>query len=701
MTDYEAGGTEDGFDWSSNLQTWLHKGRMVLKKFWWIPILTTCATAAYKAYDTHKVPPQYISSAQMIVSDRATVPESDAIRMEYANFFGTQIALMQSGRVRQWAADRVAQLHPDVKGSWPSIRAYQRPNTSIFIIEATGRQREYTQLFLEAVLDGYMDFRRELREDAADRALISITQEIMRLNEQVSEQEVALEAFRKKNSIVSIREQDNLAAQFLAELKRDEANLQTQLRLLETLAIDDQLLADVQSEDDPIMELINLDLSEQYRQKKLQQDQLRAELRSFSEYLTDRHPKIIRFKDEIARMGVELRAIREQGQEQLEEKRRILNTRLRNVRQNIEEWNKRALEFSRLLAEYERLNSSLNDMRSTSQRFQESVQFINRGTQLMQSPVRKLEGASAPREQRPSVTKNATQGGIFGLAVGVGLLVCIGALDNRIISTEDVKQRFDLPILGIIPFEKSKGVDNVRPLAESDTRHLFAEACRTLRSSILFMDCEGARPRTMIITSAVPGEGKSTIASNLGITLAHAASRTVVVDADLRRGYMHDTFQCAKDPGLTDYLLGEANLDAIIKPSGVRNLDIITRGKNYERPGELLLSREMERMLSELRERYDFIIFDTAPVLATDDTTSFAPRIDGVIFTVRSTLTQARQVTSALDRLQVRGGRMLGFVVNCVNTRSTDYYYYNKYNNYYTYAPQREPLPADTAETNG
>ena len=193
------------------------------------------------------------------------------------------------------------------------------------------------------------------------------------------------------------------------------------------------------------------------------------------------------------------------------------------------------------------------------------------------------------------------------------------------------------------------------------------------------------QPRIFVVTSAVPSEGKTTVAANLAVALAFANARTLLVDADLRRGNLHKTFETDNSKGLSELLQSDLSVDDFIHKTGVDCLDFIPCGKFPDRPGELLLSKRVDDILSVLRERYDFVIFDSAPILAADDTTSFAAKADAVLFTVFSGLTQVRQVKATIERLEMRGATLKGFVLNAVDIKGSDYYYYRKYYSYYAH----------------
>ena len=336
------------------------------------------------------------------------------------------------------------------------------------------------------------------------------------------------------------------------------------------------------------------------------------------------------------------------------------------------------------MAEFDRLNSRLERSRTLYQRLLSSIQSIDLNLNVDQETLAILENATAARLLRGSVSKKLAQGGLAGLMIGAGLIFLIGVIDNRIVSAEDISLRFEPPVLGIIPLEKITDNGQLEHIKPKDDRHLFAEACRALRSSLLFMEDQGSKPQCIIVTSSVPSEGKSMISTNLSITLALAASRTILVDLDLRRGQLYKVFGTTRKDGLHEVINNGVELDDVIQKTEIENLDFIPCGVYPDRPGELLLSEHMEQILRELKERYDYIIFDTAPILATDDTSSFAAKTDGVLFAVRSSKTQARQVKASMERLHLRSTTVLGFILNFVDTQNPDYYYYKKYSYYYT-----------------
>ena len=683
--DPTGGETEKQLEWAETIYTWAFRGKFLLRKFWWILLLTFSIGIGYQAFNELKREPRYVSYARMIVSGRIALPDGGVYSEELSHFFGTQIQLMQSPQVQNRARDRVSALKPNLKPVSVFLRPSRIPETAIFMLSAEGVEPEYTQAFLDACLQEYINFRREMRSQTSESTLLAITEELLRLEEEIEQGENAIVEFQKKNNIVFTKEQVSTAGSYLAKLKNQMADLKTQSRLLESLSLEQHLQGNPDGEQmDEYLSLSALDMGQNYMQVKNQVEQLEAEIDEFSIYMNPRHPKIIGLKQEIERTENLLKIYRRQGIEKIAEKKSILRTRIENLDKVIAEWEHTALDNSRRMAEFERLTSRMERSKTLYQRLLGSIQSIDLNLSVDQETLAILENATSARLVKGSIAKKLAQGGLAGLMIGAGLIFLIGVIDNRLVSAEDISQRFEPPVLGIIPLEKVPVDGQLEHIKPKDDRHLFAEACRALRSSLLFMEDQGSKPQSIIITSSVPSEGKSMLTTNLSITLALAASRTILVDLDLRRGQLYKEFGNTRKDGLHEVINNGLELDDVIQKTGIENLDFIPCGVYPDRPGEMLLSAHMEQVLRELKERYDYIIFDTAPILATDDTSSFAAKTDGVLFAVRSSKTQVRQVKASLERLHIRGTKVLGFILNFVDTQNPDYYYYKKYSYYYT-----------------
>jgi capsular exopolysaccharide synthesis family protein len=212
------------------------------------------------------------------------------------------------------------------------------------------------------------------------------------------------------------------------------------------------------------------------------------------------------------------------------------------------------------------------------------------------------------------------------------------------------------------------------------------EAFRNLRSSLLYMAEPGERPRTLLVTSSVPNDGKSFTAANLAITMAGAGSRVLLVDADLRKGALHHRFEVASEPGLSEVLGRGLIWETAVQTTRFSKLFLLPRGAFTPNSSELFLNEATRNFLKEAAARYDYVLLDTVPVMAADDVNSLAPQVDGVLFVIRAIFTSARVARAALYSLYQRQVRVLGLIFNAVPPRSIDYYYY-KYRDYYRTYP--------------
>jgi len=274
--------------------------------------------------------------------------------------------------------------------------------------------------------------------------------------------------------------------------------------------------------------------------------------------------------------------------------------------------------------------------------------------------------------------------GFLGLGLGLIILIMLDRVDDRMNSFTELEELFDEEVLGQIPRERKNRKNAIIPALEpNDQRHPFVEAYRNLRSSLLYMTSTEPRPRTLLITSSVPGDGKSMTATNLAITMAMGGSRVLLVDADLRKGSLRNRLGVEADTGFSEVFLAGNDWRKAVKPTTVPNLSLLPRGTTTQRSSEFFIGPIMDQFLKDSAAEYDYVLIDTAPVMAADDVTSLAPRVDGVIFVVRAEYTSSRVAHAALNMLYQRKANVLGLVFNSVHVSTGDYYYYYRYQDYH------------------
>jgi len=219
----------------------------------------------------------------------------------------------------------------------------------------------------------------------------------------------------------------------------------------------------------------------------------------------------------------------------------------------------------------------------------------------------------------------------------------------------------------------------------NDLRHGFLEAYRNLRSSLLYMGINGQRPRTILVTGALPGDGKSLTVANLAITLARSGPACSWLTRTCA-GTLHKLFGLSEDSGLHEVLSQEADPAKAIIATAVPNLFLLPRGAALDDPGELFLSPQMDRLIDESAGKFDYVIFDSAPVMAADDVTTLAPRVKGSYSSSAPTALPPASPVPRWELLYQRKVNILGLVFNAVDVRGAEYYYY-KYKDYYAHRP--------------
>ena len=285
------------------------------------------------------------------------------------------------------------------------------------------------------------------------------------------------------------------------------------------------------------------------------------------------------------------------------------------------------------------------------------------------------DAATAPKTPvSPQPLRNILLGLVLGAMLGLGLAVLRDVLDNRVKTPQDLAEATDhAPDLGHVPFDKSAPKKPlVRDLPTNAPR---VEAYRVIRTNLQFLNVDSSQ-RIIVVTSPLPGEGKSTTASNIALTIAQAGHTVVLVEADLRRPMASDYFRLEPAVGITSVLLGQVTLEQAMQ-HGAPRCDILASGPTPPNPTELLQSDAMHRLLDELKNRYDYVIIDAPPVLPIADAALLAAQAQGAILVTRHNKTTVEQVRGAVERLDAVGATLLGTILNRtpVNRKGSSYGY--------------------------
>ncbi len=311
------------------------------------------------------------------------------------------------------------------------------------------------------------------------------------------------------------------------------------------------------------------------------------------------------------------------------------------------------------------------------------------------STINIIDPAIPPKKSNGLPTVGFTLLGLFvGFMCGTGLAFFLEYIDDSVKDMKTIEEDLKLPVYGVIPEIKlqngkikrkdTRELDETSKMAERLVTHFepkspIAEAYRSLRTNIQFA---GIKAKTMIflITSTFQGEGKTTTVANLCITLAQLGSKTLLIDADMRNPTLHLIFGKQKEPGLSNFIVGVSDLNEIIVQSGIENLDIITSGPIPPNPSELLSSERVDQLIEKIKDNYDFILFDSPPVIAVTDAVILSSKVDGVFLVIHAGKSSKGICLRAKILLEKVNANILGAILNNVKVKSGyGYEYYYQY----------------------
>lgn len=685
----------------------LQRYRLLFRSRWWFLLLCVSVGVCIQAYRVSTEPVDYTSYAKLAAGGRINVGNVPMLRDQgYSqDFFGTQIEILQSSEVRRRALDRMASLHPDLEQSRVRVTVNQARGSSILNVSATGDDPRYTQRYLDALLQEYIIFRRDMREASGSMTLNKIAEQLVRFERNLNQEEAILEDFLRDNSLLVINEGQNTAAQYLAGLASERSQLQRELQLLTLLDVEQDIerrqqelgaLGAGDEEPRPRDFVFGLvEAEKQFLQLRQELTLLRSEREGLLRTLQEAHPAVQEVDERINRALQMLMIYRQQSLEESQRRRASLEVRLKQLEEEIQRWEAEALALSAKLSQHDRIMAAVERARERYTSMVNTLQDVDLADNLNVDYVSIMEAASAPIQRTSQFWVPIGLGALVGLLIGVVILLIFDRMDDRMNSFAEFQSHFPmLPVIGQIPRQQSKG--DMELLAPNDQRHLFAEAFRNIRSSLVFKDWGGERPTTILITGAVPNEGKTTIAGNLAVTMALAGARVLLVDSDLRRGGLNELVHLPAEPGFSNILQGKVDWRGTLQETDVQNLSFIGRGEAIDNTSELFLTARLDQFMLEVKEAFDFVLFDSAPVLVADDTASFAPKADVTFVVLRMSSTPARLAAKAISTLEDRQVHIGGMILNRAAANLKEYSYYN-YASYYSVKPAPKVAAAAAA----
>ncbi len=684
-------------DYSAPASTFhVRKFLAILRQRWWVPALTLALFLGAAIGFILWAPPTFVSQASMWETEKLHLPEGAQFSEDPQNYLGTQTELLRSGRMRQLTLASLQAVMtnavPRGKDGQPlevKLALKQAPKSSVFVVVASSSDPAYTRAYLDSLMNEYLEYKKNVRRVVSGDTLASISEQVLRLERDLKADQDALTTFEQSNNLAVLQEEGTIAGGYLARLKTQLSDYELESQLIEATALEQNMngagttnfsgsLLDSLGGQNTAQSAATVERQSAFQQVEL----LKIEREKLSKYLQPKHPKIVKLDAEIERSQKLLELYRDQNREQLATTRQALKMKAASVQASIKEWEAKVVDANARIAQAEHLKLNVNRTQSLYDRLVALLQNVDISRNIDQGTLAILESAS-PAERSYKKELVALALALFGgLAFGGGIIALISSRDDRFTSVVEVNATLGDAVVGLLPEVTQQDEAAMTLLELDDPRYMYAESYRSLRSALLFLPGEGERPKVLLITSAVPNEGKSTVAANLARTLAMGGSRVLLVDADIRKGHLHKLLGLQSEPGLVELLRQPDSLDGVIQRDSLQNFAFLSRGKALSHSSDLFLSQAFDSVLARLRREFDYVLIDSSPVFATDDASTLAPKADGTLFVVRGNYSGARQVREALELLRQRQAKVLGLVFNRADVSARSYHYY-KYADYH------------------
>ncbi len=547
-----------------------------------------------------------------------------------------------------------------------------------------------------AIAQTYIEQALEFRFTTSSEATGWLADRVEDQKKRVETAEGALQDYREQEKIVNIEERQSLVDQKLSALTAAAINARTDRINRETLYRQMRSLPASQLETFPIILGNPMVQSMRARIGELQRERERL-----SEAYGEKHPDMVRVVTELRGTEEKLRAEMQNVVRSVESDYRTAAQQEANLQANLEATKQESLDLNRKAIGYNVLKREVDANQQLFRELASRTKEAGLESELRTTNIRIVEKAQVPGHPvSPRKMRNYQLALLLGLGLGVALCVLFEHLDNTYKTPEDIKDNLGLPFLGMVPDAEPKAKTNapagrrIPAGAHRSSQSSIAEAYRILRTNLLF-SLPGTAGRAILVTSANPGEGKTTTTVNLAESLAHNGARVLAVDADLRRPTLHQRFSIPKTPGLSDLIVGKSQASQAIQNTATKGLQVLSCGYIPPNPAELLGSASMAEVVQALREHYDWVLIDTPPALAMADTPVLCPLVDGVVLVVGAEIGSRPTVQRAVDQLLGVGAKIVGVVLNKVDLERNAYYYSQYYGEFYRsyYADRAADVP--------
>jgi capsular exopolysaccharide synthesis family protein len=687
---------------------------LIIIKRKWIIIVFSIVLLAGTAIFSYLQTPFYQATCQVIIEKEnpqvlnfQELYPIDRMKNEY---YETQYQVIKSRTltekvVKKLKLDkRASNLEEAVQAFQKSILVEPQPDSMVVQISIVGKDPAQITKAVNTLAEVYIEYNMEIKLKAYNDTAKWFSKQLPELKERLAKSELAVQQYKEKEGIVSFEDRQSTIMDELQRINSEYSNIKTErIEKQTTLGELNKLSGDAKS-----LESFPAVLDDGLI-KKLKENYitLETELNRVSKLYKPKHPERVSKEYQLEQLRERISEETQKIVNRIKSEYDISVAKEKELKAALDEQNSKALELNKKAIQYKVLQRETD----INKQIYDSVLNRSKETEVTKvleaSNIKLLDNAVVPKTPiSPNIQKNMLIALIFALLGGVSIAFFIEYIDKSIKSPDDVEQYLELPLLGVIPsFEtllptyKRFGLDIFKGkekqkrkkystenqlITMTDPTSIATEAYRNLRTNILFSANEEGL-NSLLISSAIANEGKSTIVANLGVIFTYLKQKVLIIDADLRHPTIHKIFEKDNSIGLLTFLENSCSYGDIIQKTKVENLDIITSGGKTTQSSELIDSSQMQQLIRDMSKKYNLVLIDSVTAASLPDAIVLSTMVNGVIIIHLPGGSDRSLINHIKKRFLNAGAKIYGVILNNLKIQTQSHYYYPYLHSYYEY----------------